>query len=312
MHVGWPGRTRTVPAVCLLALAGAAGCGGEPASAPPHEPPPAAAPAVTEIAFGPSDGQVTMLAADGKAADLRSKAGMGVSGAGDDFAFDNTAASAMCGAGGRAGGPQLLGAKQSRFHSFTIQGWFRTPAGRPIGGGAVLVGHRGDSSGFELYARTNGTLTLWFGDGLTGRQVVTPQVYTESGRWVFFAVSFAMATKADPDNGVQAAPGRVTFYKGTARTPVRQVHTVASTEWMPVSGAGLGAFAIGARPDGSRAFRGRLDNIRIYHAADGTPPTEPLAGIVNLAALEKLRRTDLGSAALSPPKPAPKPKGKGR
>ncbi len=317
MHVAWPPQTATVLAVCLLAAA--AGCDGEPSSAPSHEPPPAATAAVTEIAFGPSDQTVTMFAADGKPADLRSKAGMGVSGAGDDFAFDNTSASAMGGQGGVAKGRPRLPEEQVRFTSFTIQTWFRTPPDRPIGRGAVLVSHRGGNRGFELYARTDGTLTLWFGDGTTGRQVISPQVYTESGQWVFVAVTFSAARKADPERGVEGGPGRVTFYKGTARTAVREVDRAEAPDWPPVSAAGLGPFTIGARADGSRAFQGRLDNIRIRHASDGTPPTntpvrnlpaaraalrpaDPYrAGVADLVDLERFRRTDLGKAAISPP-----------
>jgi len=301
MHGGPPAQTGMVLGVCLLALAAAAGCGREPPSAPSHEPPPPAALVVTEIGFGRSEQPVTMFAADGKQADLHSDAGKGVSGAGDDFAFDNTAASAMGGHGGHARGPPLLHGKQDRFHSFTIQGWFRTTAGQPIGGGAVLVSHRAGNSGFELYARTNGTLALWFGDGATGREVVTPQVYTESGQWVLFAVSFRAARKADPEKRVEARPGCVTFYKGTARTAARTVHQAEASDWPPASGAGLGPLAIGARADGTRAFDGHLDNIRIHHTADGAPPTSPTAGVMGLEDLEKRRRSDLGKQVADPP-----------
>ena len=300
MPVASPRWTRIVFGVCLPALAVAAGCRGEPPSAPVPEPSPVEAPAVTEIGFGPSDDSVTMFGPDGKPGNLRSDVGKGVGGAGD-FAFDNTAASAMGGQGGHARGPQLLEGKQARFASFTIQGWFRTPPDRTVGGGAVLVSHRSGASGFELYARTSGTLTLWFGDGTTGRQVISPQVYTESGQWVFFATTFSAARKADPEKGVEAGPGHVTFYKGTARTAVREVDRAEAPDWPPVSGAGLGPLTIGARADGSRAFQGRLDNIRIDHAADSLPPTNRPGGVVDLADLEKRRRSDLGKRIVDAP-----------
>ncbi len=300
MPATWHRCTRTVFGICLAALAVAAGCDREPSPAPPSESPPPPAPVVTEIRFGPADKSVTMFGPDGKPADLRSDVGKGVGGAGD-FAFDNTAASGMGGIGGHARGPRLLPGKDARFGSFTIQGWFRAPPGRTIGGGAVLVSHRAGHGGFELHAKTNGTLTLWFGDGTTGHRVISPQVYTESGQWVFFAVTFAAATKADPEKGIAAEVGCVTFYKGTARTAVREVDRAETSAWPPASGAGLGPLAIGARADGSRAFQGRLDNIRIHTAPPALPPGRRHAGIVNLPALEITRRRDLGHRAANAP-----------
>jgi len=293
MPVAWSAKARAVLGIGLLGLGVATGCRCEPSSVPSPEPPPAAAPAVTEIGFGPSEESVTMFGADGKPGNLRSDVGKGVGGAGD-FAFDNTAASAMGGQGGHARGPQRVEGKQARFGSFTIQGWFRTPPDRTIGGGAVLVGHRAGEGGFELYARTSGTLALWFGDGTTGRQVISPQVFTESGQWVFFAATFSAARKADPEKGVEAGPGHVTFYKGTARTAAREVDRATSADWSPVSAAALAPLTIGARADGSRAFRGRLDNIRIHTAPDTLPPDRWGAGILDLHALETIRRRDLG------------------
>jgi len=284
----------------LLGLGVAAGCRCEPSSVPSPEPSPAAAPAVTEIGFGPSDESVAMFGADGKPADLRSDVGKGVGGAGD-FAFDNTAASAMGGQGGHARGPQLVDGKQGRFRSFTIQGWFRTPPDRTIGGGAVLVGHRAGEGGFVLYARTNGTLALWFGDGTTGHRVISPQVFTESGQWVFFAATFSAARKADPEKGVEAKPGHVTFYKGTARTAVREVDRAEAPDWPPVIAAALAPLTIGARANGSRAFRGRLDNIRIHTVPDTLPPDRWGAGVADLADLEKRHRRDLGKQIVDTP-----------
>jgi hypothetical protein len=252
------------------------------------------------MTFGPSDESVTMVGPDGKPADLRSEVGKGVGGAGD-FAFDNTAASGMGGIGGHARGPRLLKEEGARFASFTIQGWFRAPPDRTIGGGAVLASHRSGNSGFELYARTNGTLTLWFGDGTTGRQVISPQVFTESGQWVFFAATFIAAREADPKKGVEAGPGHVTFYKGTARTAAREVDRAEAPDWPPVSATGLGPLTIGARADGSRAFRGRLDNIRIHTAPATLPPDRWQAGILDLHALETTRRRDLGERITQAP-----------
>jgi len=279
--------------LCLVACLVAAGCGGEPSPAPPPEPTPAAAPTVTEIGFDPADESVAMFGPDGKPRNLRSDVGKGVGGAGD-FAFDNTAASAMGGQGGHARGPRLPEADGARFASFTVQGWFRARPDRTLGGGAVLVSHRGGGSGFELYARANATLALWFGDGTSGHEVITPQVYTESGRWVFFAVTFSAARQADAEKGIVAGPGHVAFYKGTAKTAVRQVHRAEASDWRPVRGAGPVPLTIGARADGSHAFQGRLDAIRIHTAPATLPPDRWQAGVVSLQALEMTRRRDLG------------------
>ena len=248
---------------------------------------------VAESGFGFSTLPVTMHAAGGKEANLHSKAGKGAGDAGD-VAFDNSAASGMGGAGGVARGGRLLRGKESRFHSFTILGWLRTVAGQVLGNGAVLFSHRDGNSGFELYARTNGTLALWFGDGQQGREVASPQIYTESGRWVFFAVRFKMARDAAAKDPVEVGPGHVAFYKGAAKTAVREVHKVEAKDWPAVSGAGLDGFSIGARSDGSKAFDGYLDNIRLYHAADGAPPTNWPGGVVEREDLEKIRQSDLG------------------
>ncbi|HUU11275.1 MAG TPA: hypothetical protein VM431_12170 [Phycisphaerae bacterium] len=172
-----------------------------------------------------------------------------------------------------------------------IQGWYRTQDGRPIGRGAVLASHREGERGYELYGRSSGTLALWLGDGRQPREVVSPQVYTESGQWVYFAVSFAGTDEAD--DAAPTKPGRIAFYKGTDRTPVRLAHQ-AAVEWA-VPRDLPGEVSIGARADGSRAFAGNLKGLRVMAGTLGP----------DLASIEKRRRDDLADDRLGPPDRSP-------
>ena len=60
----------------------------------------------------------------------------------------------------------------------------------------------------------------------------------------------------------------------------------ASADWPPVITSALAPLTIGARADGSRAFKGRLDNIRIHTAPDTLPPDRWGPGAADLADLE--------------------------
>ncbi|MBE3070775.1 MAG: hypothetical protein IMZ66_11130 [Planctomycetes bacterium] len=231
-------------------------------------------PIIESVAATPGP-RLVMRGAAGGPADLLSKAGKGASGKPGDLAFDNSGASAMGGRGGAAVGGPLFAGKVATAAEFTFQGWFKTVAGQTIGGGAVLFSTRHGDAGVELLAKTNGTLTLWIGDGRTTREIPTPQVFTESGRWVFLAVNLVAGST---DAGAAAGPARATFYKGSGTMPVRQVYETAGADWPAIGMAGVEGLSIGARPDGSRAFRGWIDNVRLHivgQAPAGAAASDP-------------------------------------
>jgi len=302
-------------AAALAALAALGGCVETPPAIPPQPavapsaPPPDRPRLVGEYTFdagaagvevspavgsgaGSPDLALTMRSAGGAPVNLRSKAGKGPSGAPGDLAFDNSAASGMGGLGGAAVGGRLLGDKEGPLHAVTIQGWFKPVAGQTLGNGAVLFTSRRGDAGLELSAKTGGTLTLGFGDGRTWREVSSPQVYTESGNWMFFAVTLVTGTGGAAGTG-KADPGRVVFYKGSATMPVRQVQQAEDAGGIAVGLEAVEGFSIGALPDGSKAFRGWIDSVRVYLTTGEAPAHGRRVSALPLADLEVLRCTDL-------------------
>ncbi len=299
-------RPRTMllaAAAALAALAALGGCVEPPPAIPPQPPAAPSAPPpdrprlVGEFTFdagaaGSPELALTMRSAGGAPANLRSKAGKGPSGAPADLAFDNSAASGMGGQGGAAVGGRLLGDKEGPVRAVTILGWLKPVAGQTLGGGAVLFSSRRGDAGLELSAKTGGTLTLGFGDGRTWREVSSPQVYTEGGNWMFFAATLVAGTGGAAGTG-KVDPGRVAFYKGSATMPVRQVQQAEEAGGIAAELAAVEAFSIGALPDGSKAFRGWIDNVRVYLTTGEAKAPGRRVGVLPLADLEVLRCTDL-------------------
>jgi hypothetical protein len=234
-------------------------------------------PPVTDSGFGYAVLPLALRAAPAALAAKRGPTRAGVSGRAGDLAFDNALATAMGGTGGAAAGsrdgpPELPVA----WTSFTMCGWIRPVAGEPVAGGAVLA----VIGGVQVLAPSGGTLALRTA-GPGAREIASPQVFTETGQWVFFAVTYRAA-----EGG---RPGRVAFHKGAVRLPVREVAVVEDAALGHVASGGLRAASLGGLPDGSAALDAALDNVRFYAPTKDAPPG---AAALSLDALETLRRND--------------------
>lgn len=198
--------------------------------------------------------------------------------------------------------------------ALTVQGWFKTAAGKPIGTdgtASALVGNLGNSSndgGWVVRGQNTanaGRLELRFGELMSSLDHVTvasnAAAYSETNEWVFFAVT------------LNASDGAWQFFKGTTSSAV----------------AGAGSGATGALNGGAlttsnrnfyisnsnsesskwsqgRAFPGSLDNIRVFNTVlsqsemEGwrqldllnipEPATFALCLVISAALLPRIRR----------------------
>jgi Concanavalin A-like lectin/glucanases superfamily len=189
--------------------------------------------------------------------------------------------------GGFAGGARLQNGND--LEKFTVQGWFKAPAGQPLGTDgsySALIGNLGSSSndgGWVVRTRQSasaGTLEFRFGENAStldhSTASSTAGAFAETDQWVFFAVTLDVAI------------GRVEFFKGTTTTGIEAAG--ASTVG-PLLGGMIASsdrnFYIGnVGSEGgewfqARAFNGLLDNLRVYDR------------ILSSAELDQLRRADI-------------------
>lgn len=220
-------------------------------------------------------------------ADLHTAAGLGVAGDiagsplfGADRAFDGTGAS--FGVGLNTTDTGLVG-----FKSWTISGWYKSPA-VISGGGKVIFnttpsGVNFNNEGFDArIGLTAGTLRLTSGGNLE-----SSAVWQDSNKWVFFAMTY---------DGT-ATSNNVKFYRGyrnaaeaganpvgvtLLETLTRNGGTVPGTT---TTGFFVGGYVVGGNT--SQTFPGFLDNIRV----DGT--TADAGAALSLAALESYRSADV-------------------
>ncbi|EMI28449.1 choice-of-anchor Q domain-containing protein [Rhodopirellula europaea] len=207
--------------------------------------------------------ELNFIANGGAAADLRGGPGSGVSGAADDFAFDNTASNGITGASRGEHAADFDGI--DALDAFTLSGWFMLPstATESIGRQDALIENgviasSGTPSGFRLRGgdrADSGTLQLT----VNGRSAVeSSDAYTEIGEYVFFAVSY---------DGT-ATEENVKFYKGTVGSGVQLVDTF-SLDAGPVVNENI-PLTIGVTQTSGltlNPFNGLLDNIRIDSSA---------------------------------------------
>ncbi|WP_043583216.1 LamG-like jellyroll fold domain-containing protein [Geminisphaera colitermitum] len=205
---------------------------------------------------------------------LRTPEGGGVAGRG--HAFDNTASSKMGGnsqAPGSGGKVGVAGgsARLANARSFTVQGWYKSDAGQIPSNYARLL----------AAARINVFFDSAQGKGLSlsvnrGSALCPDAAFRQSARWVFFAITYDGTQKTD----------NVLFYAGSENEPVRLVGK-AGIDAGPVGPGGAEQpIVIGNVDAGDRPFDGLIDNIRLWADTSGT------SAILDLAALEQLRKTD--------------------
>lgn len=224
--------------------------------------------------------------------DLYSAGGQGVSGKSSDRCLD-TRTTAMGGNGftvkGQASAPQKL-------NGFTISGWFNANKGSRLGNNAVLVSARSTKNdntyAFEVRGGPSpGAISLVVRSGSSYYTWTSPAVYTDQNKWVFFAVVFE-----------QDEP-YVAFYKGTNTAQVSRVmKQAARVGEIPFNESPV--ITIGATSNGSRAFAGLMDNVRLWFSEHGPnrvdDPIDRHAEIT-LEELEYLRQSDLGNFVPSDP-----------
>lgn len=193
--------------------------------------------------------------------------------------------------GGFAGGLNVDAAQS--LTALTATGWFKVEAGKPLGTDGTaqtLIGNLGNSTndgGWTIRSRgssTAGAMEFRFGkDDFTANHisVYAPNgTYSETGEWVFFAVSL------DSNSN-----GRWEFFKATTTT---EVSSVVSGMTGPLVGGAVTLsnrnFYIGNGASESsewfqaRAFNGDLDNMRVFDS------------VLTLQELEALRKADLNIA----------------
>ncbi len=193
------------------------------------------------------------------AADLHGEPGSGASGDDNDRAFDNTSSGGLFNAAGAQHAADFDAI--DTLDAFTLSGWFRLADGAEsigrqdalIENGSLSGSNRG---GFRLRAGTvtnASTLRL----EVNGREVESSPVFTETGEYVFFAVSYDGTSSAD----------NVQFYKGTTESDVVLVDTL-SINAGAVNDVNQ-PLVIGKTPQAFffNPFSGLLDNIRIDGSA---------------------------------------------
>jgi hypothetical protein len=155
-------------------------------------------------------------------------------------------------------------------NAFSVVGWFKGVA--KLGNGAVLVSSASPSSAstFAWEIRgygTAGDLEVAIRQGsATNTFRTSGGAFAETNEWVFFAVNF------NPNRGTKT----LTISKGTKKTKVVEVYSATpSTTALPTAANNL--LTIGARSDGSKAFDGWIDNVRIFYSENGPDRTDFVA-----------------------------------
>lgn len=206
----------------------------------------------------------------------------GVSGAGD-YAFDNNASNGMGTLATNGGGVQL-GTALGGWKSFTLQGWINSNASpaEQLNNAARLIDgfSTANSAGFQLRAdaaanNNAGAMVLT----VDGASVTSAAGYAATNQWVFFAVTYDVASHT------------ANFYVGDTATSVSQLGTgltlnigtgVTTTK---TTGSNI---AIGNLSGGTnRPYDGLMDDVRIFGS------TIDSSGALSLAQLESFRALDV-------------------
>lgn len=222
--------------------------------------------------------QGEMKSKDGNPRALYCADGEGVSGKPGDYAFNNSEAEGM---GDRPGGVVMIPYDVNLIDgatSFTITGWYKTTEGTPIENNAVLLNLGSDDKtcGIILRAHNRGTAAL---QGRVNGEllVVSPlNAFPETNRWVFFAFTCDLTRTGEIGSYL---------YHGSEENEVAIV-AKGKSELSKVVGKDK-PISIGAISNGSKPFKGLLDNIRIYISSQDGSAALPLKK------LEEIRRYDL-------------------
>lgn len=254
----------------------------------------------TTVSTGTQAGTLTFQNSAAVATNLHGAAGSGASGSLGDLAFDNTASTGMgnAGTGGRAVDSPNGNAASTALNTaiaaskvLTISGWYKSST--TPGGNARLV-EFGDGVSNSMYVLFDGSNANQMRLGVNGVNAnsIADTSYTQTNKWIFFAVSY---------NG---ANGATSFYKGDATTPVSLVSSTTLAGGNPVAfsylniGNGLAGSGGTTRP-----FDGYLDNFRfddtllntsaletVRQGAVPEPAALSLAGLAGVALLTRRRR----------------------
>lgn len=221
----------------------------------------------------------------------------GISGQAGDGAFNQDAASAMGGTGRPACSRRLALADDAdgtpALRAFTLMLWFRPVV--PVGGGAVLVdcGASQPNKGFIIDTPEADTVRLRWGDGRNAWTLSASLPPAPAGTWHCLAVRVAMQG--------ERGSGSAWMALGSASGPLRLAAQRETGQKDPLPFADQGIMTLGGRADGTLAFKGRMDALRLYAAfVRGDNPSNIEGALVELADLERLRRSDLGEEGLAP------------
>lgn len=224
------------------------------------------------------DGESTLFANKGSLGgdfDLKSKRpvqggdGSGVGGRG--LALDLTAAPVMGGGEGLYLYNEAKGVFPAQ-RALTITGWYRTESGQSIYEMPVVLLRDGAggsaSSGFLLGSTRDKRLRLMIGNGEVAIRLSSDHdVFVAEGKWVFFAVTW---------NGEN---GEWMWYSGSEQDSVAPAGS--GNDLIAMADAPPGELSIGRANSGSGAFKGWLDDIRVYDKA------------LSESEIESVRRSDL-------------------
>lgn len=189
------------------------------------------------------------------ATNLHGASGSGVSGLPGDRALDLTSAAAMNGAG-PYGTPVAEVNSDLVFSAMTITGWYRVDGNATMTSGTSIFRNNTTSPRSGWFLRWTTTDRLQFGVG-NGTSDVTFNSSNNAfgnngGNWQFFALSW---------NGTNA-----TFYSGGISANATAAGTGALSASMATDSQ---AMFLGRSSSSAGAFKGYLDDIRVYDTALG-------------------------------------------
>lgn len=214
----------------------------------------------------------------------------GVSGNAGDYAFYNQNTT-MGGSGGNAG---YVDGSLSGLTSFTITMWFKTNGNTDLGSSARLFDITGDNQ-VLLAGVGAGNVNVFAGSSDLTRTAANP-ILSATDEWVFVAVSYSYS----------GSVGTWSIYAGSdSRSD--SVELVGARSSGNISGPlDFENIYFGSTANGSRAFNGWLDDIRIYGAASGSTGalTKEELDVIRLEALNQIPESSstvlwIGAAALS-------------
>ena len=193
---------------------------------------------------------LTMLNTAGTVTNLHGSAGSGVTGAADDYAFDNTASASGGGSGGEAASatsiPALAGLR-----SFTLTGWVRGVNLPTVNLARMIRWSAGAASGFDLGFGSGSTMSLYVNNVAVGSGAITYPSFTNANDWTFFAVSW---------DGT-AGSSNVKFFRGT---PINLAAPGTATLAQTIVTNSATFFCLGNEYYRARAFDGWMDDIRVF------------------------------------------------